>query len=151
MSWTLGLPILDRFRVGSRGPTMAHGERSALDGALVTHHRPSSRESEPFHNLGSMIGQRTDLRLLQVTSVGSGEGQTTLAANLAISLAQAGKRVLLVDANLKRSRLAEMFSIPSVRGLSTLLAEEARVSDVAQQTEVDNLWLVPSGPARCRC
>jgi capsular exopolysaccharide synthesis family protein len=86
------------------------------------------------------------LRSLVVTSAGPGEGKSTCAANIAISLAQAGQRVLLVDADMRRPRVNEIFEIQQEPGLSNLLTGNAKATDAIQKSRtVVNLWLLPAG------
>jgi capsular exopolysaccharide synthesis family protein len=86
------------------------------------------------------------LRTLVVTSAGPGEGKSTCAANIAIALGQAGQRVLLLDADMRRPRVNEIFEIPQEPGLSNLLTGNAKASEVIQKSQtVPNLWLMPAG------
>ena len=88
-----------------------------------------------------------ELQTMVVTSSGPSEGKSTTSANLAVVFANSGKRVLLVDADLRKPTVALTFQIPNVRGLSNLLGDRTADSkDYAQTTITDNLWVMPSGP-----
>jgi capsular exopolysaccharide synthesis family protein len=75
-----------------------------------------------------------------------GQGGTTTICNLAISLAQLGKRIILIDADMRRPSLHKFFGVPNEAGLSTLLQGKGNLTDAFQQTEVENLIVVPAGP-----
>jgi capsular exopolysaccharide synthesis family protein len=87
-------------------------------------------------------------RTVMVTSTNPKEGKTTVATNLAITMAQAGYRVLLIDADLRKPSVHEIFRLENDHGLSTLLSEagEARVY-IKKTDEVENLHVLPGGPA----
>lgn len=84
--------------------------------------------------------------VLMVTSPSAGNGKTTVATNMAISIALSGRRVLLVDANFRRPSVARIF--PGVReeGLSNVLIGQSRVADVIATTSVPGLDVVSTGP-----
>ena len=85
-------------------------------------------------------------RTLLITSAGPQEGKTTVAVNLAITLAQSGLRVLLVDTDMRRPRLHKVFGIPSSsNGLSRAIVAECDVFEVIRETGVPNLSLLPCG------
>ncbi|GGK29921.1 chromosome partitioning protein [Pilimelia terevasa] len=84
------------------------------------------------------------VRTVVVTSAIAGEGKSSTACNLATLFAEAGKRVLLVDADLRRPRVAEYLGIEGAAGLTTLLAGQARLDDVAQEYGT-GMWVLPSG------
>lgn len=87
------------------------------------------------------------MRALLVTSGGAGEGKTSTAANLAIVVAQAGKSVVVVDADLHAPALHEVFGVPNGIGLTSLLLHEHQVpATVLVQTRIRGLWVLPSGP-----
>ena len=74
------------------------------------------------------------------------EGKTTTAGNLAIVFAQAGSRVLLVDADLRKPGVHSLFNLPNQHGLTSLFRDEtATVASVAQETELDKLRVITSG------
>jgi len=84
-------------------------------------------------------------RSVVVTSTGPGEGKTLVAANLAMALAQAGERVLLVDADMRRPRVHTVFDKPQQPGLSNLLVGNAKASEVVHKTSEAGLWVMPAG------
>jgi polysaccharide biosynthesis transport protein len=84
-------------------------------------------------------------RSLVVTSTGPGEGKTMVAANLAISLAQTGQRVVLIDADMRRPRVHEMFRQQQEPGLSNLLVGHAAASTTIRKSGVPGLWLLTAG------
>ena len=105
--------------------------------------------AEAFRNLRSSLifmPDQSELKSLLVTSSIPGEGKSTVAANLAITMAFAGTRTLLVDADLKRGDLAKMFDIDGRFGFSTVLRDDASWQSIAQRTHYDNLTLIPRGP-----
>ena len=88
---------------------------------------------------------------LAVSSPGSGEGKTTVVANMGLILALMGRHVLLVDADLRRPRLHQLFTLDAKRGLSTLLQQGGvspqPLATCVQQTVVPGLSLLASGPS----
>jgi capsular exopolysaccharide synthesis family protein len=80
-----------------------------------------------------------------VTSAGPGEGKTTSAGNLAAGIAKAGLRVLLIDADLRRPAVHDLFGIKQEPGLSNLLVGDAPAEKVVLQSDVEGLWLLPAG------
>jgi capsular exopolysaccharide synthesis family protein len=84
-------------------------------------------------------------RTIVVTSAVPGEGKSTTASNLAIAVGEAGKRVLLVDADLRMPRIAEYLGLEGAVGLTNVLAGQVPVADVVQQWGRGGLWVLPSG------
>ncbi len=121
---------------------------SKLDPGIVVHHRSKSTTSESFRGVRTSLyfGNRSgDLKLVQVTSASPADGKSTLAANLAVSIAQSGRKVALVDCDFRRPRVDKIFGIENKVGLSTMLAGDAELPDICQSCEVPNLTLIPSG------
>ncbi len=85
------------------------------------------------------------VRTILVTSTGPGEGKTTVACNLAVSLAQTSRRVLLVDADMRKPRVHTMLGQSQGPGLSEAIGGGWTAAQCAVVTSVPNLWLVPAG------
>jgi non-specific protein-tyrosine kinase len=140
---TVGLPTL-----GQVGRIRGHG-RLADTQLMTTLRAPQSVVSEAFRTLRTNIDFASvdaPLRSILVTSARPGEGKTVVASNLAVVFAQSGRRVLLLDADLRRPGLHRMFRLPNARGLTDLLRNEnASLEGVAVETIQPLLRVIPSG------
>lgn len=101
----------------------------ALNGqsGLVAARSPRSAAAEAYRTLRTNLRFSSldrDVRSVLVTSAGPGEGKTTVAANLGVALAESGKRVLLVDCDLRKPGLHALFGLPLAPGLSNALADD---------------------------
>ena len=84
-------------------------------------------------------------RSLVITSTGPGEGKTTVAANLAVGFAQAGQRVLIIDADMRRPRVHEVFGQNQEPGLSNLMVGNAKASETVRKSGIPGLWILAAG------
>lgn len=142
------LQSLQKKRLIGRGPS----ESTALattQSELVSGHESISSFSESYRAL------RTSLLLssaehapqtILVTSSHPAEGKTTIVANTAISLAQTGARVLVLDADMRRPRCHKILSMKNDTGLSTYLSREIGIDKVIQEHETPNLHVMTAGP-----
>jgi polysaccharide biosynthesis transport protein len=146
----LGLvPTWSALRGHRRRQLLAAANGDAGSFALVAQAEMASVFAEAFRNL------RTNLlysapdhppKTIMVTSLHPGDGKTSLATNLAITLAQLGAgEVLVIDADMRRSNLHEIFGVHQAPGLSTFLTGQAELFDVIMATPVGNLFVIPSG------
>lgn len=112
--------------------------------------RPSSAMAESFRSLRTSVLLSTAPRppqTLLVTSAQVGEGKTSTASNLAISFAQRGGPVLIVDADLRRPSVAKTMGLSNEKGLSSFLTGAHSLDGVLIPYErVPNLWVLPAGP-----
>jgi polysaccharide biosynthesis transport protein len=84
-------------------------------------------------------------KAIVVTSTSPGEGKTVVSANVGMSLALAGQRTLLIDADMRRPKTHELFDIAMEPGLSNLMVGDAKASDVVKKTQTPNLWVLSAG------
>lgn len=115
---------------------------------LITLTDPRSPVSEAYRTLRtnlSFYSVDDPIRSLVVTSPSPDEGKSTTAANLAVTLAQSGRRTLLVDCDLRRPSLHELMGKPEAPGLTNVLLGETEEIPI-QATDVENLYLLTSGP-----
>jgi tyrosine-protein kinase len=124
-------------------------ERQGRDLVTVTDSKSSASEAYRLLRTSvKFLGIDSPIRTLLVTSAGPAEGKTVSAANLAVTLAQTGERVLLVDADLRRPRLYEIFGAPPSPGLTTALLDGERPEKAIWAVEeVPGLHLLPPGTA----
>jgi succinoglycan biosynthesis transport protein ExoP len=115
---------------------------------LVPHERPRTLISESYRSLRTalQLSSARELKAVAVTSAVAGEGKTATASNLAVVLAQLGRQVLIVDCDLRKPRLHQVFRVSNRFGLVNQLTATAEPDAVFLPTEVPNLWVTPSGP-----
>jgi succinoglycan biosynthesis transport protein ExoP len=127
---------------------ISHIEGRTSKERLITRTAPRSPVSEAYRALRTNIQFAAvdgPLKSIMVTSAGPSEGKSTTAANLAVVLAQAGRQVILVDADLRRPIQHRFFELPNSRGLTTALLDlEAPVSEHIQDTSVPGLRVMTS-------
>lgn len=110
---------------------------------------PHSLVAEAFRRVRTTLqfsGPAERQRSLLITSAGPGDGKTAVAINLAVTLANGGQRVLLVDCNFRRPGLREAFKSTRREGLSNLLVGQGKLDDFVTRTEQPNLFILSSGP-----
>ena len=121
----------------------------AIARKLVTKVNPKSVVSEQFRTVRTNINfsmPDKELKTLLFTSSAPGEGKSTSAANVAIVFAQDGKKVLLIDADMRKPTMHYTFHTTNSTGLSNLLTRKWELKDVVVETEIEGLHLVTCGP-----
>jgi succinoglycan biosynthesis transport protein ExoP len=146
----LGLPVLGHVPPIRTSEPPEVKPIAALDMILASHIRPHSAEAEAVRGIRTQLLFSTSGRehqVVQITSPNPGDGKSTLAANLAISLAKSDKRVVLVDCDFRKPRIHRMFALPNAElGLASVVADQADLGAAVQACEIDNLSLLPCGP-----
>jgi protein-tyrosine kinase len=123
--------------------------KSLKQRSLIAHHNSKSPIAEQYRTIRTNIQFASidrEVRTIMVTSSGPGEGKSTTAANLAVVMAQQGKRVLLVDADMRKPTVHYTFRANNTRGLTNVLTKQATLEEAAAPTEVDDLDVLASGP-----
>jgi succinoglycan biosynthesis transport protein ExoP len=135
-------------RQASRNGASAGGAREAGPGASPW--EPGKDLTEAYRTLRSsvLLGWEDSMRRLLVTSPQPQDGKTTISLHLAWSLAQLGRRVLLIDADMRKPSCARLLGVCGQYGLGDYLAGQVEIEAVVQPTLVENLWLIPAGRAR---
>lgn len=139
------IPVIPEVKRSNRKKQAA----SPINETVLTLHKPRSTIAEAYRAVrtGLNFGVRGEgHKVVQVTSPDPGDGKSTFTANLAVSLAQTGKRVLLVDADFRRPRVAKIFGIESSLGLSGVIQGTADLTDAVVESGVENLSLLACGP-----
>ena len=121
---------------------------------LISALEPHSSAIEAYRNIRTALffsAPAEEAKVLLVTSAGPSDGKTTTATNLALTIAQSGKRVLLIDADLRRPRVHKTFGLSGETGFSSVLVGEATLEDAIQKTmhdveNIDKLDILTAGP-----
>lgn len=123
-------------------------EGSEIDACIVTLHDPKSPISESYRTLRTnfqFATLQTKPHSLMVTSAVPGEGKTTTAVNMAVTFADSGFKVLILDTDLRRPHVHHVLHIERGPGLAEALSRNADIQSLIQPTQVKNLWAVCSG------
>ena len=119
-----------------------------VDPSIVTRHDPKSPVSEAYRTLRTNFQLTTFQirpRTLMITSAVPGEGKTTTAVNLGVTMADSGVRTLIIDTDLRRPNVHHVLKMERGLGLSDVLRDKLDVRAVIRETRVPNLWMVSSG------
>lgn len=123
--------------------------RSINNSNLIVTLNPKIPISEVYRTLRTNIqfaSVERPFQVIMITSSQPGEGKSITVSNLAVTYAQEGKKVLIIDADMRKPSLHQFFSLPNRAGLSSVLNNESSRLEVIKDTIVDNLYLLPSGP-----
>jgi capsular exopolysaccharide synthesis family protein len=149
-----GINEIDEIRVEPAAPTLAPARlvRGAqLDPILSAALSPGTPAAEQYRALRTRVVHRdhgASVNVILVTSPGRGEGKSLTAANLALTMAQDfQRRICLVDADLRYSRLHTMFGFSDTPGLADVLAGRAPLADVLIRLEDQQITMLPAGRA----
>lgn len=152
---TIPLIKLDEaaIKIGNNGRHLGNKKANASEariiaGRLITHFAPKSPISEAYRSLRTSIQYAkadNPIKSILFTSPGPKEGKSTTVVNLAITIAQMGTKVLLVDTDLRRPVIHSLFNLDRSKGISNYLIGKIDIEDAIFATDIDNLYIMPSG------
>lgn len=136
---------LDRARRPRAAP--GSGDGGGASRAVAPAWEPGGEAAEAYRTLRSsiLLGWDESMRRLLITSPQPRDGKTTISLHLAWSLAQLGRRVLLIDADMRKPNCARQLGVETEKGLSDYLEGAAEQGEIIAATPVENLWIVPAG------
>lgn len=145
----IGVPMLGAIPHFKPHANDRHVEATTgVSAAIHYYHRPGSREAEAYRSVRTTLFSATKEsgdKIIQISSPEPGDGKSTSASNLAVAIAQSGKKVLLIDADLRRPTIHLLFGLRGDVGLSEVLRREIDWEHAAQQTRIDGLHILPCG------
>jgi len=115
----------------------------------ISQSSPKSPVTEAYRTVRTNIQFASvvdELQVLLFTSSQASEGKTTTAANVAVVSAQSGKRVLLIDTDMRKPQIHHRFQVSNLDGLSSILIRERTLTECIVNTKTTNLFILPSGP-----
>ncbi len=128
---------------GKRGEVEDIGKR------LITHYKPRSPISESYRSLRTNLQFASvdgGIKTVIITSPAPREGKTLTASNLAITQAQAGRKTLLIDTDLRKPMIHHLFKLEKEDGISRVLTGELKLDAAIKKTDIENLYVITSGP-----
>ena len=136
----LGMPVIATV------PRIS-GRRSLADRGQLVERDSMSQAAETYRTLRTAIhfGTTGDVRTVLLTSPAPGDGKSTTASNLAIALAQAGHRTVIIDADLRKPVQHKIFEVDGSTGICDVLARKAGLKDVLRRTAITRLFVLPCG------
>ncbi len=143
----VGAPLLGVVPMLSQ--SRQHLPTDAPERDLAVFKDPSSLAAEACRSIRTnmlFIAAQKEFSLFSVTSPGPQDGKTTVAINLAVTMAQAGGKILLIDTDMRRPRIHRSFGLKSDKGISSVIAGDTPLKDAISKSEVPSLDVLPCGP-----
>ncbi|MFT4015920.1 MAG: polysaccharide biosynthesis tyrosine autokinase [Agriterribacter sp.] len=130
-------------------PILGEVAHDQSEKALVIAEGKRSFIAEQFRQLRTSLGYlgiNNRKKKIMITSSISGEGKSFITANLGVSLALIGKKVVIIELDLRKPKLSDAFSVSRTRGISNYFIGDAEVEEIIKKTDTNNLFVIPSGP-----
>jgi capsular exopolysaccharide synthesis family protein len=144
-----GVPIMGHIPFMTEQRLKSASEDSKFDRSAVSVHLPRSRPAEAFRAIRTAVcfsALGGEHRVISVTSPAAGDGKSTLALNLAVSLAQSGKRTVIIESDLRRPKVHKLTGADNKQGIVDVLRGTVPLDLVIQSTQVPDLSVIPCGP-----
>ena len=145
----LNTPVIGHVNMFEKRRIRKSEEFLQLDSALVSIHQPSTPPAEAYRSIRTTIffnAQKDNAKVIQLTSPIPGDGKSTTISNLAVSIAQSGKRVILLDADFRKPVQHKLFGLDNSAGVTSVIYGETAWQEVAQVIIPGALSVLPAGP-----
>ena len=145
----LGTPVIGHVNMFEKRRIRKHEDYLQLEPELVSIHQPSTPPAEAYRSIRTTIffnAQKTNAKVIQLTSPIPGDGKSTTISNLAISIAQSGKRVILLDADFRKPVQHKLFGLDNSTGVTSVIYGETSWQDSAQVIIPGALSVLSAGP-----
>ena len=145
----VGLPSLGVIPHYEKDESGGNPHDSQAGVELMSLKHPDSLSSEYYRTIRTSImfsAAGKPMKCIAVTSTMAQEGKTSVVSNLAISFSQLNQKVLLIEADLRRPRLHQIFKVRRIKGMSNYLSGQTPLIEAAQATSIENIWVLPCGP-----
>lgn len=143
-----GLPIVGHIPYMQEQKLRKIPKDVTMDRTVIAMHLPRSRPSESYRTVRTAVcfsAVGSQHRVIQVTSPAAGDGKSTLTANFAVSLAQSGKKTILIESDFRRPKVHKLMGVSNKTGVVNVLRGDAEISDAIQTTELENFDVMPCG------
>ncbi len=145
----LNTPVIGHINMFEKRRVRKREDFQQLAPELVSIHEPSKPAAEAYRSVRTTIffnAQKSNAKVIQLTSPIPGDGKSTTVSNLAVSIAQSGKRVILVDADFRKPVQHKLFGLDNSSGATTVIYGEKSWQDAAQVIIPGGLSVLPAGP-----
>ncbi len=143
-----GVPIVGHIPFMKAEQLKGGKANIGMDRTAVCVHQPRSRPAEAYRSVRTAIcfsALGSSHRVIQISSPAAGDGKSTLATNLAISLAMSGKRTILVESDFRRPKVHKLTGVENKSGIVDVLRGDAELTDAVQSTPVESFFVLPCG------
>lgn len=147
----LGLPVVGHIPLLTPAAEEAAEAKTSgilFDPILCAYYRARSSQAEAFRGIRTALyfsTQGEGHKVIQITSPNPSDGKSTVTANLAISIAQSGKKILLIDCDFRKPVQQKLLGVTADSGLAAVIAGQTKLQDAIYPTEVPDLSLLPCG------
>lgn len=143
-----GIPIVGHIPYMTEQKLRKIPKDTKIDRTIISLHLPRSRPAEAYRSVRtavcfSAIG--SEHRVIQVTSPAAGDGKSTLTMNFAVSLAQSGKRTVIIESDFRRPKVHKLTGVSNKVGVVDVLRGDAEVADAIQETELEGFYVMSCG------
>lgn len=143
-----GVPILGHIPYMQEQKLKRIPNDTVMDRTVISLHQPRSRPAEAYRSVRtavcfSALGSKH--RVIQVTSPAAGDGKSTLTMNFAVSLAQSGKKTIIIESDFRRPKVHKLTGVDNSIGLVDVLRGDAELTDAICETELEGFYVMPCG------